>query len=125
VHRIRAGSEPTETVFEAIESGHRRCVTGGTARHREIDWASAEVCERTLTVNLTGEPSKTWKARMESVVARLDQPGHQWGRVRASKRRVKVRDVVEGEEDRLRHFLDAAVLQANSDRVLGDAADGS
>jgi hypothetical protein len=111
---LRDGAEPDRDGFEAIESGHRRCVTDETARHREIDWDSAEVRERTLTVNLTGEPSKIWKAGMESVVARLDQPGNQWGRVRATKRRVEVKHVAEGEEDRLRHFLEAAVLQANA-----------
>jgi hypothetical protein len=90
-------------------------VTGETARHREIDWASAKVRGRTLTVNLTGDPSKTWKARMEAVLARLDQSGNPWGRVRPKKQRLKVDDVVEGDESRLRHFLEAAVLQTNTD----------
>jgi hypothetical protein len=82
---------------------------------REIDWPSAEVRDRELTVGLDGSHSKAWTARLESILERLDQPGNPWGRVRTKKRRLKVSALVEGEEARLRHFLEAAVQQANAD----------
>ncbi|HEX3872700.1 MAG TPA: hypothetical protein VHW26_01045 [Solirubrobacteraceae bacterium] len=90
-------------------------MTSHVAIERNIDWHTAEVRDRALTVRLTGEPSKEWRARLEAVLARLDQPGNPWGRVHAKKRRIKVADVRDGYEPDLRHFLEAAILQTNAD----------
>lgn len=81
----------------------------------EIDWATAEVHDAELEVSLTGAPSKEWKTGLEAVVTRLDHSGHPWGGVRPTKRGLKVADVAEGHEAELRHFLEAAVQQANAD----------
>lgn len=78
----------------------------------ELDWSSAEVHDRTLEVGLSGEIPKGWKKRFEGTVELL--PGGDWGKVSLKKNRVRVRDVAEGREDRLRHFLESVVLQANA-----------
>jgi hypothetical protein len=82
---------------------------------RQIDWASAQIEDRTLTVDLTGKGSKAWTARFENVLALLDTPHTTWRAVRLNKRAVKVIGVQQGSEPDLRHFLESVVLQANSD----------
>ncbi len=82
---------------------------------RQIDWASTQIEDGTLTVELTGKGSKVWKARFENVLALLDTPHTTWGSVRLNKRAVEVAGVQQGTEPALRHFLESVVLQANSD----------
>jgi len=82
---------------------------------RHIDWASAQIEDGTLTVELTGKGSKAWKARFENVLALLDTPHTTWGEVRLHKSTVNVAGVQQGGEPELRHFLESVVLQANSD----------
>lgn len=82
---------------------------------RQIDWASSQIEDGTLTVELTGKGSKVWKARFENVLALLDTPHTTWGSVRLNKRAVEVAGVQQGTEPELRHFLESVVLQANSD----------
>ena len=99
---------------------------------RHIDWASAQIEDGTLTVELTGKGSKAWKARFENVLALLDTPHTTWGETRLNKSTVKVAGVQQGGEPELRHFLESVVLQANSDTqpetpeddVEGDDAGG-
>jgi hypothetical protein len=87
----------------------------GDLEPRRIDWASAQMEDGALTVQLTGKGSKAWKARFESVLALLDTPHSSWGRVRLNKSTVKVSAVRQGTEPELRHFLESVVLEANSD----------
>lgn len=82
---------------------------------RHIDWASAQIEDGTLAVELIGKGSKAWKARFENVLALLDTPHTTWGEVRLHKSTVKVAGVQQGGEPELRHFLESVVLQANSD----------
>ncbi|HEY5197791.1 MAG TPA: hypothetical protein VIJ51_12280 [Solirubrobacteraceae bacterium] len=88
---------------------------------RELDWSTAEVRDRQLKVDLTGDPSKTWKTQFEAVLRRLHQTGSAWGRVHPTKRRVTVAGVVPGHEAELRHLLEAAVLQTNADLAADPA----
>jgi hypothetical protein len=77
-----------------------------------IDWASAEVHDGKLEVGLSGELPPGWNDSFDRTVALL--PGGAWGKVSIKKDRIRVHDVAEGDEDRLRHFLESVVLQANS-----------
>jgi hypothetical protein len=88
--------------------------------HREIDWASAEVRDGALSVTLTGSASDEWRNRLEAILSRLDHSGNPWGRIHPTKRRVKVDGLAEGDEDRLRHFLEAAIQQTNADLAAPD-----
>ena len=89
---------------------------------RQIQWGSAEVEDATLTVALTGRAANAWKARFENVLTMLDTPHNGWGEVRAVKKALKVNDLEQGSESELRHFLESAVLQANSDTATGTCA---
>jgi hypothetical protein len=90
---------------------------------RQIDWASAQIEDGALTVELAGKGSKAWKARFENVLALLDTPHTTWGEVHVNKSAVKVAAVQQGAEPELRHFLESVVLQANSDTQPGAPED--
>jgi hypothetical protein len=86
-----------------------------------LDWSSAEVRDGRLEVPLRGELPTGWKDTFGRTVALL--PGGDWGKVRVKKDRVRVRNVGEGGEDQLRHFLESVVLQANeAHEISGDEA---
>ncbi len=85
------------------------------AEQRQIEWGTAEIDDGTLTVQLAGASSKSWKARFENVLALLDTPHSGWGEVSLTKKAIKVSGVQQGSEAELRHFLESAVLQANTD----------
>jgi hypothetical protein len=81
--------------------------------HGEIDWAMAEVADGKLTVAIAGEPSKEWAERVVAIVERL-QPAGGWS-VKAKRKAIEVEGVAPGSEAEVRHLLEGAVLQANSD----------
>jgi hypothetical protein len=78
----------------------------------ELNWASAEVEDGKLTVELEGEIASGWKKSFEKTV-RLLAAGD-WGKVQVKKRTVRVSDVTPGTEDKLRHHLEGVVEQANA-----------
>ena len=80
----------------------------------QIDWGSAEVDDGRLTVPLTGTPSKKWADTVSRVLDRL-QRGERWGEIKVTKKQLRVDAVEPGTEADLRHLLESAVLQANSD----------
>lgn len=77
-----------------------------------LDWSSAEVHDGTLEVGLSGERPKGWKESFQRTVALLH--GRNW-KIELKKDRVRVQDVAQGGEERVRHFLESVVLQANAD----------
>ena len=79
-----------------------------------IDWKAADVRDGRLRVPLSEGAHKEWVAALERVVERLERPGSGWGAVSASREGLEVADVAEGEESSLRHFLESALLQANT-----------
>ncbi len=79
----------------------------------ELNWSNAEVKEGKLTVGLEGDVTREWRASFETTVQLLGGHGD-WGEVALKKGRVHVGEVSEGDEERLRHFLESAVLQANT-----------
>lgn len=87
-----------------------------------LEWASAEVSDAKLTVDLTGEMPKGWKQSFERTVALLGDG--QWGEIQLKKSTVQVSDVTPGSEDKLRHHLEAIVIQANADHDEDDDEDG-
>jgi hypothetical protein len=75
-----------------------------------------------LTVPYAGKPPAEFKTALARVIERLDRGGGGWGAIKAGKAGLRVDDVSAGSESDLRHFLEAAVLQANAD-VRDDADD--
>jgi hypothetical protein len=85
----------------------------------QIDWAGAAVSDGELTVELAGELPKGWAARLRALLERLGQSGtEQWGSIEVAKGRITVGGLAEGAEPDLRHLLESAVLQANSDLAV-------
>jgi hypothetical protein len=87
-----------------------------------IDWSAASVDGGRLTVPLAGKPPEGFKERLRHVVERLDRGGSGWGDVKVGKAKLRVEGVEAGAESDLRHFLEAAVLQARAD-VAADEED--
>ncbi len=87
-----------------------------------IDWSTATVSDGTLTVELEGERPKGWKGAFETTLKLL---GHgQWGEVTLKKGTVTVPEVEPGNEDKLRHHLEAVVEQANASLRPEEEPDG-
>jgi hypothetical protein len=80
----------------------------------QIDWSTAHVRRRTLTVQLTAPPSAAWRERARAVGERLQRGDVGWRKIKAKKDGLVVTDVAEGAEDDLRHILTSIVLQANA-----------
>ena len=86
-----------------------------------IDWASAKVRERQLTVPLAEIAPKDWVKAVSDVVERLERSGQASGDVKVTRKKLRVSGVQPGVEPGLRHFLESALLQDNSG--LDDDAD--
>jgi hypothetical protein len=80
-----------------------------------LNWASANVKDAKLTVELEGELPRGWRGSFETTARLLGGSGG-WGDVSLSKkhRTVSVSDVTEGSEEKLRHYLESVVEQANA-----------
>jgi hypothetical protein len=78
-----------------------------------LNWSRAEVKDATLVVSLEGELPTGWKKSFERTVTLLG--GGDWGQVQLKKGSVRVSDVEAGTEEKLRHFLESVVEQANAD----------
>jgi hypothetical protein len=78
----------------------------------EFDWSSAEVTDGTLVVALSGKTRKKWREAFERATALLSH-GSWHARLSQKNRAVKVEPVRPGEEERVRQFLEGAVLEAN------------
>ena len=92
---------------------------------QQIDWSTAKVTDRTLSVRLVERPAKRWREDFQGVLSLLAGEGQRgWGAIKLSKAHIEVADVAEGSEADLRHLLESAVLQANSD-VEADSARAS
>ena len=77
-----------------------------------LDWGQAEVKDGKLTVSVAGEPPDGWKDTLEKTAALLSSGD--WDTVRMKKQTVTVEGVRPGNEDKLRHFLESVVQQANA-----------
>jgi hypothetical protein len=81
----------------------------------KLNWSTAKVEDSKLTVDLDGELPSGWKESFDAV-ARLLASSAEWGEVKLKgNKSVRVSDVSEGSEERLRHFLESVVEQSNAD----------
>jgi hypothetical protein len=84
-----------------------------------LDWNSAQVRDGKLTVEVTGERPKGWKATFDRTVKLLG--GGDWEAVKLKSGKVRVTGLQEGSEESLRHFLEGVVQQANATLEPDDA----
>src|SRR5579859_1547422 len=81
----------------------------------KLNWTTATVENSRLEVGLEGDIPSGWKGTFETT-ARLLGRGD-WGEVRVKKQTVRVDDVIPGTEEKLRHFLESVIVQANADHA--------
>jgi hypothetical protein len=91
------------------------------ASEARLDWGQAEVQDGTLTVSVAGEPPDGWKETFEKTAALLSSG--EWDTVRVKKHAVMVQGVRPGTEEKLKHFLESIVQQANATHAPEDEDD--
>jgi hypothetical protein len=83
----------------------------------KLDWSSAEVKDSKLTVPLEGELPDGWEDTFNTTVQLLG--GGSWGEIKLEEQKAEVSGLTPGSEEKLKHFLESVVLQANASS-LGD-----
>jgi hypothetical protein len=78
----------------------------------ELDWSSADVTDGTLDVALSSRPPKKWRDAFERATALLSH-GNWNTRLNQRKAAVRLDPVTLGSEERVRQFLEGALLEAN------------
>ena len=82
----------------------------------KLDWTTAEVSDGELTVRLRAKLPKRWRATFERTATLLNSGS--WDvSLNARNHSVRVASVQSGDEERVRQFLEGAVLEANSTLV--------
>jgi hypothetical protein len=78
----------------------------------QLDWGSAQVSDGTLVVELSARPPKKWREAFERATALLSH-GNWSTRLNSRNGAVRLDPVQLGEEERVRQFLEGALLEAN------------
>jgi hypothetical protein len=78
-----------------------------------LDWGTAAVADGELAVSIDGELPSGWKRAFEATAKLLDHG--EWQTVKLKKQGLRVGGVSPGDEDKLRHFLESVMQQANAD----------
>jgi hypothetical protein len=94
-----------------------------TDRRRTIDWASAEVNDGDVTVELSGKSSKAWRERFDTTLRLLGSSGGGWGEVKLTKGAIRVKSLQPQAEGDLRHFLESLVVQVNAELPSAEGED--
>jgi hypothetical protein len=87
----------------------------------QLEWDQAEVRDGKLRLPVSGTRPRGWSESFERTVRLL---GGDWKKVKLKKRRVQVDGVQPGSEEKLRHFLESAVQQANEEHRDPDSRSG-
>jgi hypothetical protein len=90
-----------------------------------IDWASARVQGRRLTVELAGEAPRGLRKRIDGLLALIEPKAGEWGSIEVRRGSITVAEVQDGAERDLRHLLESVVMQINSDLGLGTDSRGN
>jgi len=84
-----------------------------------LDWSGAEVSDGVLIVAIDGDRPKGFKPAFDRTVTLLG--GGPAGAVSVKSGKVRVRDVREGSEETLHHFLESVLLEVSA--ALGAHSD--
>jgi hypothetical protein len=85
----------------------------------ELDWSSADVTDGALEVALSTRPPKKWREAFERATALLSH-GNWSTKINQRKATVRLDPVSPGSEERVRQFLEGALLEANHAIVSED-----
>jgi hypothetical protein len=89
----------------------------------KLDWSTAEVSDGTLTVGLSAKPPKGWRETFERTATLLS--GGSWEvKLHAKKATVEIEPVREGDAERVRQFVEGALLEANTKLPADDEEPG-
>jgi hypothetical protein len=80
-----------------------------------LDWSTAEVRDAKLTVQVEGDVPDGWEDTFKATAKLLG--GGTWGEITLEEQKAEVSGVQPGSEEKLKHFLESVVLQANSTHV--------
>jgi hypothetical protein len=80
-----------------------------------LDWGTAEVRGGRLSVQVEGDAPPGWRETFEKTIKLLD--AGDWEEIKVKKHGVRVKGVSPGSEERLRHLLESAVLEANANHI--------
>jgi hypothetical protein len=105
-----------------LEYFNERPGSPGAVSEPRLDWSSAEVRGGKLSVSLEGDKPPGWRDTFEKTIQLLD--GGDWEEINVKKHRVRVKGVTPGTEERLRHLLESAVLEANANHIAADQPSG-
>jgi hypothetical protein len=81
----------------------------------QLDWSSAEVSDSKLTVAFVDRTPKKWREAFVRAATLLSHDTWELNEVKPG--RVRISPVRLGEEERIKHFLESAVLEANATLV--------
>lgn len=84
----------------------------------QLDWSSAEVKDARLSVGFSAPAPKKWREVFANTAALLSNGT--WELSGVKPRNVQLAPVHVGDEERVRHFLESAVLEANAALVGED-----
>ncbi|HTW11572.1 MAG TPA: hypothetical protein VME01_02415 [Solirubrobacteraceae bacterium] len=84
----------------------------------QLDWSNAEVSDGELTVAFSEKAPKKWRDAFQRTAALLSHGN--WQIVKLSPAQVRVAPVEPGNEERVHHFLESTVLEANRTLVSED-----
>ena len=90
----------------------------------KLNWTSAEVEDAKLTVGLEGDTPKPWRKGFEGTIKRLGRSSG-WEEVSLKKHGVCVTGVTPGAEEKLRHYLESVIEQANASHPPEDPAESA
>ena len=94
------------------------------AEKAELDWSGADVTDGTLVVALSSRPPKKWRDAFERATTLLSH-GNWNTRLNQRNASVRLDPVTPGSEERVRQFLEGALLEANRVIVSEDELFGS
>ena|SRR5947209_2810696 len=77
-----------------------------------LDWSTAEVKDSKLTVQVEGELPDGWENTFKATVQLLG--GGSWGEITLEDQKAQVSAASPGSEEKVKHFLESVVLQANT-----------
>src|ERR1700760_4809594 len=77
-----------------------------------LDWSTAEVKDSNLTVQVDGDLPDGWADTFNTTVKLLG--GGSWGEIKLEGQKAEVSGLAPGSEEKLKHFLESVVQQANA-----------